>query len=416
MLLAACGGSAPSRTPTPGAVDETATPTQVAATATPRPPNAWYFAPATPLPADVALWIERGCWQCDAPPEQVDLAVGRGSGRSAIRPLLPKLNELNRYYANVRFAPGGSEGYAMVCSRGYCGGVGQISPDAQNTLRRTRDGGITWEDVGTFDGMVGIAAVTPDGPIIVRTLVVSPGGLRSALTLLDGKTAVTPPSPGAGLIGRQPSATTLLWLATDRVTLLTSANEIVFRLERGADPHPELVLDVIAGTPDLRRLLVQWVTNDGIRYGLIRDGVLEREIRKPSESFAMFLGAWLEDDIIVATVGGSPLSTQGVVPALVNLQTLEITPLAIDGPPNAAVAWARSLVLAAAKGPFVTASTAGDCLNVRESPVATAATYGCFRDGTPFRVRESPEAGAAWIAVFAPDGRPGWVNAQFVEK
>ena len=366
----------------------------------------WDLLPAVDAPKHLAIWVEQGCWGCDGPTTHVERSLG-----AAVATLLPRLEKGNTYYSSLLLGPGGDIGHATICSRGYCGGVGQISPDAQTTLLRTTDGGVTWQALATEDGAVRVAGSSALGPVLARTTFDGAGGHTTTYRILNGP-EVKPPAAGAVLVEDQ-QAPLLLWRASDGLTFLGSDNVVVFRADRPASGTASY--RVLATTPDLKRLLVAEYPGSGggrAKYLLVRDGVVERTIATPPDGMQIIVAVWLDDRTLVATVG--PGNGDPNVVALLDLESLRITPLKGNASLNPA-GGARRLVAAAAKGPFVTVATPGDCLNVRETPAASAASYGCFKDGVIFAVRVAA-ASEGWVAVTAPDGRPGWVSAQFVTR
>ena len=101
------------------------------------------------------LFIELGCTQCDGP--TTGFARVYGNSHSETRfdvlltpemlPLPPATPEDQRYIAGFGFAPDGSDLIAGVCVRGYCGGMGGPTANAEVWLFRSDDGGITWAEL-----------------------------------------------------------------------------------------------------------------------------------------------------------------------------------------------------------------------------------------------------------------------------
>ncbi|MCH7698934.1 MAG: hypothetical protein IH865_08365 [Chloroflexi bacterium] len=176
VVLAACGDGEDDRiiielTSTPAATAElTSTP---AATATPSADISSQFIDGVEvlpftvgdeveLPDDVALIIETGCVNCHCP---CIFGLVR-----AHRDASGEVRTENMFAGNIlgNFAldDNASEIVVGVCSRGYCGPVEAISADAQTTLRRSVDGGATWEDVDVLEGAQAVIATTEEGILL----------------------------------------------------------------------------------------------------------------------------------------------------------------------------------------------------------------------------------------------------------
>jgi hypothetical protein len=67
-------------------------------------------------------------------------------------------------------------------------------------------------------------------------------------------------------------------------------------------------------------------------------------------------------------------------------------------------------------GRFARVAGAGDCLNVRTTPGATAEVLGCYADGVLLGTNgETVTAeGRTWLSVRTPDGRNGVAAAEFL--
>ena len=166
VALAACGGGDGD-----GATSElTSTP---APTATPSADSASQFIdgvvvlPLTvgdevELPDGVALIIEVGCMECHCPCVNGLVRVHKdASGEFRIEEL---------FTGNIAGAfaldDDASEIVIALCSRGFCGPVEPPSADAQTTLRRSVDGGVTWEDVDVLEGAHAVIANAKEGILL----------------------------------------------------------------------------------------------------------------------------------------------------------------------------------------------------------------------------------------------------------
>ena len=133
------------------------------------------------LPEDVALIIETGCYQCDGPPTGLYRLYRDASGEAADRRALyprglgapaatvattEEASVDESYITGLALSDDASQIVAGVCTRGYCGGLGFPTADAQTTLYRSSDGGVTWTQFGLFDGGGWVTAITNDGVVV----------------------------------------------------------------------------------------------------------------------------------------------------------------------------------------------------------------------------------------------------------
>ena len=114
------------------------------------------------LPDDVTLIVEVGCMECHCPCINGMVRVQRdASGEFRIE---------NLYVGNIAGAfaldNDASEIVIALCSRGSCGPVEPASADAQTTLRRSVDGGVTWETVDVLEGAHAVVANTKEGILL----------------------------------------------------------------------------------------------------------------------------------------------------------------------------------------------------------------------------------------------------------
>lgn len=190
VALVACGGGAGD-----GATSELAS--TPAPTATPSADSASQFidgVEALPLtvgdevelPDDVVLIAEVGCVNCHCPCVHGLVLVQRdASGELRIEDLFGSfMAGLPTYLVEDPKAPNGmrvvgqslfggfvidddtSEIAVGLCSFGYCDPVQGASADAQTTLYRSVDGGVTWENVDVLEGAQAVVAITKEGILL----------------------------------------------------------------------------------------------------------------------------------------------------------------------------------------------------------------------------------------------------------
>ena len=137
--------------------------------------------PVTPLragkpadiPASAVLYVEGGCTQCDGPATSLDRVYRDAAGTLHTDRLFErKLRVENgttyeeNYIRTMRVSSTGNDIVIGVCDRGYCGGVGNASPDARTTFYGSNDGGISWKEIGQLAGDTWIIAVQGAGAMV----------------------------------------------------------------------------------------------------------------------------------------------------------------------------------------------------------------------------------------------------------
>jgi len=384
------------------------------------------------LPEDVALIIETGCYYCDGPPTGLYRLYRDASGQLRTDALftlealgLP-LHRGNKedawdesYITGIALSDDASEIAAGVCTRGYCGGLGFPTADAETTLYRSLDGGVTWTPFGVLDGGAWVVAVVKDGVVVS-----GPYGTEEEsppkFSLFPGGEPVQPTQPPPGVSGwplMLPGGE-LAWRTEDGRLLRSDGSEAL-ALGEGA-----YVGDIVA-EPNGERFAVTWWTDwpsSQNRIGLFSpDG---RPINAFSLSDSARVGGWLSDTLVAgnATVPQGLLPTpepgryvMNFVPVIIDLETGQTHPLA--GPFHELPLSGRNYVRAVLHGPFARVVNTGSCLNVRAEPAMAAPVLACAADGALLQeTGETREAdGATWRRVVMPAGVEGWASSQYLE-
>jgi hypothetical protein len=425
LIAAACGNDetqpAPTATSGPATLTPLATPTLVpptpAATATPEVIDGievvpLQFGEEAELPDDVALIVEATCEPCDGPSSGLFRVYRDASGQV-------RMEELFRGDpVSVRPLPAdstvvdsdASEMVVEVCTRGSCQWIDEASPDAQSTLYRSTDGGVTWEEFGVLDGKHYVVAIAKEG------LVLSAWGQetewKQKYELFPSGEPVEPP-PAAD---ENPPLTLpdgeLAWPTEDGRLLRDDGSQIL-TVSQG-----ETVRDHV-------RQIVPDASGERFAVGsLTLIGVFSYDGR-PISLFSFMngeVGGWLSDTLVAgkAYVPEELLPTpeQGyvVLPTIFDLESGEAHPIPhpfVDQPLRFSY-----IVRAVMHGPFARVVNTGDCLNVRQEPGMATATLACAADGVLLQdTGETREAdGTTWLHVVTPAGVEGWASSQYLEQ
>jgi hypothetical protein len=383
------------------------------------------------LPDGVALIVETGCYYCDGPPTGLYRLYRDASGQLRTDALftlealgLPLHRGNNEeawanesYITGIALSDDASEIAAGVCTRGYCGGLGFPTADAQTTLYRPLDGGVTWAEIAAMDGGAWVVAVVKDGVVVP-----GPHGTEEEsapkFSLFPGGEPVQPPS-GANswpfaLLGGE-----LVWRTEDGRLLRSDGSEAM-ALGEGV-----YVGDIVADAGG-ERFAVSWYTDRPSSQNRI--GVFSRD-GQPISAFSLSdsarVGGWLSDTLVAgnATVPQGLLPTpepgsyaMNFVPAIFDLEAGEAHPLA--GPFHELPLSGRNYVRAVPHGPFARVVNTGACLNVRQAPGTSAPVLACAADDVLLKdTGETREVdGAIWQRVVTPAGLEGWASSQYLER
>jgi len=436
LIAPACGGG--------GGAEPTTTPTAVASptpvpTATPQVIDGvkvvpLQFGEEAEIPFDVALIVETGCYYCDGPSTGLYRVYRDASGQVRTDALFtlealdltPRGASHEEAWANEPYITGlapnddASEIAAGVCTRGYCGGLGFPTADAQTTLYRSPDGGVTWTQLAVMDGGAWVVAVVKDGVVVsgpYDTEEESP----PKFSLFPGGEPVQPPQSPPGVSGWPLSLPggELAWRTEDGHLLRSDGSEVL-ALDEGT-----YVGDIV---PDAGgdRLAVTWSTESPSSQSRI--GVFSGDGR-PISAFSLSdsarVGGWLSDTLVAGNVGVPsgllPTPEPGsyamnFVPAIFDLEAGEAHPLA--GPFHELPLSGRNYVRAVPHGPFARVVNTGACLNVRQAPGTSAPVLACAADDVLLKdTGETREVdGAIWQRVVTPAGLEGWASSQYLER
>jgi hypothetical protein len=373
-----------------------------------------------PLPDNVALIVEVGCWGCDGDFGRLVRIYRDAAGVLQETPLLAAPG------GHVVSPDGSQVGFAW-CSRGICDGFNPTSPDVQSTISWSHDGGITATAYAPLDGDYNVVAV-------VRGVLLARGQTA------DGQPLPMRRYPSGDVFVPEPQDAIpvaagwdeIAWLTADRTKLLNGPDIGPLDLGKGRQISG-IQPDGVGG----ERLLVDWtdrVSDVELRcYASIvsRAGQLPRIERTfAADGFCGQPGSWLDADTVVATYyfrmvdlpspAGSPDSRgTRLLPAVIDLKTRTIHPILEPFTSTSPYVNGRNTVLAVVQGPFARVANTGSCLNLRTEPRADAPVLACAADNVLLRLLgrdETSADGQAWTLVAMPDGEDGWVSPDFIAR
>ena len=434
LLAAACGGggqSAPATATAAGATAvggtasaEPSPTTAAAATPTAAPTvtvdgvsiQPLVEAPPTPLD-DLAVVIATGCWQCDGPTSGLVRLYNDPTGVTRNEPLLREPIAGSQGMTDYVIDEGGGEIWLGVCDIGHCGLLGFPSEDAEVTVHRSIDGGVSWEAIETLEGAVHPLLLDGSG-LVIATYAPAPGGPVALARLPSGEAIEVP--PGSGGLAAALASGDLVWFSSDRRALLRSDGSDYFRVPGGG------TVTSIAAHPSEERLAVSFVPRDedgvaGLSVLAILDRGDARAVFSAPETSLLLVWGWLDGDIVLANRAG----TDGnALPVPVLIDWREGTYSGLEGPFAQSFSEAsddlvvgRNFFVSAKHGPFARVASEGECLNVRAEPSTSATVLRCFADGVLFQTEGRTEDGDGleWLAVTTPTGAAGWAAAEFLE-
>jgi hypothetical protein len=388
------------------------------------------FAGPAPLPADVALYIESGCFGCDAPPVSLERLYRLGDGAVQTEELfrVPGATATSpapggKRITSIAANSGAGDVLVTVCEGPGCSGVGVQQPGSTTSVRHSTDGGVTWKDEQSFDGSaVVVAAAGPAGAALVRRTYFADTGRKVELRYYGSDRARS-----IELRGKTPEEARFLTPHGGAPLLVDGLKLYQVNIAPTNQPQydfsalpPGATLQDIQVLPGTLTAVVTFSLGTHVYTAVVesaRVGVhtFKEVFAWPAErphfggAQASFFGA---RELVVSVGVGS-----GNVPAIVNLDTGTISP--VEELVSRGTAGDRLLVKAVIAGPLarVKGTGPGDCLNVRRSPEVSDNSYACYADGVLLRYagQRIRAEGLEWTLLRTPDGRTGWASSEFIE-
>ena len=286
-------------------------------------------------------------------------------------------------------------------------------PARSTTILRSDDGGVTWA-MGEPIQNVWIPLAADDHGLVI----VGPRDVGYAYWL-DGTVEPIEPPPSAdpdlGVISLDGS---IVWHREGSAALIDQSG--TYFKPDFYDPVAFRIGDIVV-TEDWT--VLTWsnaATTDGDSARYIVSGTMAGgRTFLPQRAFvadrnARLVGA-LGPRVLASLEWVDPPSSrerlQGISPALLDLDTATIAPIAEFR--DRAVG---AVPILAAEGPFLRVNAPGDCLNIRATAGMDAAVVACAAHGVLLvdRADSWERDGLTWLAVQTPSGEAGWASAQFL--
>lgn len=453
MVGAACGGdeTGPSREPTaPGDVAATGTPETSATPADTPPdgegPRSLSILAPIPLPDRLVLYLERGCYGCDGGPTSIERVYRAPDGELRWDTVFESDAGRGPILAGPVVADDGTM-YITTCSTGYCGFLEEPSEDARSTLFRSLDGGITWEELDTFDGPSAVALVAGDA-LILNNSTFDAGGsgewIRRFVSYPNGQALETPPGFEDQFITPIWLDGRLSWHDSATSTIVDGEGNLLWDLAAiaGVDPTTHRVR--ILSLPTAGDAIMSVVESDGdgdsyylvihdneVSAGIVVEGsfaglgLSHTTVHTESATGNLFIALEQLEAAFESSGADYELADetygrdyQHSLPTLFDLWGATAQPIELFGQLiNTEYATNRNLVVHALQNDFMRVDTGdADCLNVRQEPRMDAPVVSCYTDGVLLMdVGATEESdGTTWLRLRTPTGEMGWATAEYL--
>lgn len=312
----------------------------------------------------------------------------------------------------------GGEIVLGVCTRGYCGpDTEKATSDAQTTVFRSKDGGVSWSNVANLDGAYQIAEVVREGFIVFGPL--GSDELKPTFTVYPGGETVRPPWARGRPIPLRDRR--LIWQQLSNPNALSRGDGSAF--VSLALPSDVTLLDFIENPFDDQFALLWTVAQQTFLSLANSAGEITQMINFGDRM--VFMGGWLTAGqlIVTADFPRDQLETPavelyaGAMPAVLDLESGNLRPISIPFT-NSEFQQGRSRIVATVRGAFARVVNTGACLNIRSEPSTDAEIVGCLADNVLLLdTGETARAGdVTWLRVVAPLGLEGWASVAYLDR
>jgi hypothetical protein len=338
---------------------------------------------------------------------------------------LPDREDRRRHIVGYAISPDASNILVAVCTRGSCSDLGCPSSDAQTSIYRSRDGGITWHIEATLDRDAWPHGFLETGQAVVSTHNRDPECRSFGVFLYPEGTPVAPPIAGDTFPLVLESR--LFWISGTVAPVLHETGKPLFQ-SRLSSMFSGLY--GLIGSPDggwlasvhaERGPYVVPVDHNGrIGYGAYNFGQDGTVFRAPQ---ATRLGIEVPDLRLIFgnAMFGVPDDPSWHIPGVLDLESASIHAVKGLKDEEWPRLYGRGYVVAVQHGQFARVVNTGSCLNVREAPSTSATVRECAADDVLLRIKVTP-AGVTpevippgWLPVVTPSGQEGWASMQFLE-
>jgi len=344
------------------------------------------------------------------------------TGSVETRDLLPGVAAAaNGLLVSVIESPDGTL-FGAVCHGDDCGDEGPPGPDVSTTFVSSKDGGLTWAKLASRTGRWAVPAVI-DGQALASNF----DSAAPVYSLEPSGVAVTPPVTdagpemlGSGPVWRDPKTHALLnadgtpaaipalalpagWLADVPTASPVGLVAVVYP-PPPADP---------AKPVSVPAMLAIFGPTGGAPTALF---TFDKQALQPV--------TWLDADHLVVIAefnrvckaSNVPTPLPGAAPAIVDLASGTLSfigaPFIVDG-----CGKGGPIVVSVLSGSSLArVNTPGDCLNIRQTPDASATVAACVGDGVLLEVVGKDPVFEGWSPVTGPRGVAGWAADEFLQR
>jgi len=393
--------------------------------------------PEIEFPEDTALVAALGCAPCGAPAQRLVRIYRDTAGAfridDLVRPerfgLPPRLvnspegtREAPLQVVGMAANADGSEIFVALCARGNCLTIEDPPVDAESAIFHSRNGGLTWEALGTLPGVRLLGGVVSPGSVLVGSTVEGEPFLQFSI-FPSGET-VEPPVSGRVVWPVVLDSGELLWNVEQRTVLHADGS---LYLDASDVPAPDTVSRVhVLSNPGGSRA-IGFIQYEG--PGFADSYLLELTEGSPEVAFSLdgqiLADVWTEEGLIFGNTSLRPEDLPGHetipfrgLPAVIDMGNHTVRP--ITGPfLEEALSKVSIGIVAVQRGPFARVANAdGTCLNIRAEPGSASQILDCAAEGVLLRgLGQAAEAeGVIWLRVATPAGVEGWASSQYLER